>query len=240
MTTMLRVPRSRGALSGVLLVLLGAWGALVPLVGPSFHYAYTPDRNWAYTSGRFWLEILPGVAVVIGGLILLASSYRPAALFGGWLAALGGAWFAVGNVLAPAWHGGSVTAGTPVGSTLTRAVEQIGFFTGLGVVIVLFAAMALGRLSVISVRDARLAERAAEAAAAEETAGEPAAAREPVTTSGPVTGGPVTGGPVTGEPSSTGPVTGSAGPEPAAPDAEPASVTADRAAERVDSASAAQ
>ena len=240
MTTMLRVPRSRGALSGVLLVLLGAWGALVPLVGPSFHYAYTPDRNWAYTSGRFWLEILPGVAVVIGGLILLASSYRPAALFGGWLAALGGAWFAVGNVLAPALHGGSVTAGTPVGSTLTRAVEQIGFFTGLGVVIVLFAAMALGRLSVISVRDARLAERAAEAAAAEETAGEPAAAREPVTTSGPVTGGPVTGGPVTGEPSSTGPVTGSAGPEPAAPDAEPASVTADRAAERVDSASASQ
>ena len=240
MTTMLRVPRSRGALSGVLLVLLGAWGALVPLVGPSFHYAYTPDRNWAYTSCRFWLEILPGVAVVIGGLILLASSYRPAALFGGWLAALGGAWFAVGNVLAPAWHGGSVTAGTPVGSTLTRAVEQIGFFTGLGVVIVLFAAMALGRLSVISVRDARLAERAAEAAAAEETAGEPAAAREPVTTSGPVTGGPVTGGPVTGEPSSTGPVTGSAGPEPAAPDAEPASVTADPAAERVDSASASQ
>ena len=234
MNTMLRVPRSRGALSGVLLVLLGAWGALVPLVGPSFHYAYTPDRNWAYTSGRFWLEILPGVAVVIGGLILLASSYRPAALFGGWLAALGGAWFAVGNVLAPAWHGGSVTAGTPVGSTLTRAVEQIGFFTGLGVVIVLFAAMALGRLSVISVRDARLAERAAEAVAAEETAGEPAAAREPIATSGAVTSGPLAG-----EPRTTA-ETGSAGPEPAAPDAEPASVTADPAAERVDSASAVQ
>jgi hypothetical protein len=234
MNTMLRVPRSRGALSGVLLVLLGAWGALVPLVGPSFHYAYTPDRDWAYTSGRFWLEILPGVAVVIGGLILLASSYRPAALFGGWLAALGGAWFAVGNVLAPAWHGGSVTAGTPVGSTLTRAVEQIGFFTGLGVVIVLFAAMALGRLSVISVRDARLAERAAEAVAAEETAGEPAAAREPIATSSAVTSGPLAG-----EPRTTA-ETGSAGPEPAAPDAEPASVTADPAAERVDSASAVQ
>jgi hypothetical protein len=99
-------------------------------------------------------------------------------LFGGWLAALGGAWFAVGNVLAPTWHGASVTAGTPVGGTLTRAVEQIGFFTGLGIVIVLFAAMALGRLSVINVRDARLAERAAGAAA-----GSPAAASEPVTAS---------------------------------------------------------
>ena len=255
MNTMLRVPRSRGAFSGVLLVLLGAWGALVPFVGPSFHYAYTPDRNWAYTSGRFWLEILPGVAVVIGGLILLASSYRPAALFGGWLAALGGAWFAVGNVLAPAWHGGSVTTGTPVGSTLTRAVEQIGFFTGLGVVIVLFAAMALGRLSVISVRDARLAERAAEAAAAEEEAAGAPAARAPVTTSGSTmaeersTTGPVTAGEpaatsrfATRRPAADGTTaeTGSATPEPAAPDAEPASVTADPAAERVDSTSATQ
>jgi hypothetical protein len=234
MNTMLRVPRSRGALSGVLLVLLGAWGALVPLIGPSFHYAYTPDRAWAFTSGRVWLEILPGAAVVIGGLILLTSSYRPAALFGGWLAALGGAWFAVGNVLAPAWHGGSVTAGTPVGGTLTRAVEQIGFFTGLGIVIVLFAAMALGRLSVISVRDARLAERAAEAAATQARASEPSAAGPPVTTSGPVTSKSTTAD----QPSSTAP-TGSAG-ERVAPDAEPANVSADPAAERVDSASAAR
>src|ERR1039458_912484 len=155
MNGMLRVPRSRGAISGVLLVLLGVWGALIAFVGPSFHYAYTPDRDWVYPSGRFWLEILPGAAAVLGGLILLASSNRPVALSGAWLAALSGAWFAVGNVLAPAWHGGGISAGTPVGGTVTRAVEQIGFFTGLGIVIVLLAAMALGRLSVISVRDAR-------------------------------------------------------------------------------------
>src|ERR1019366_4795162 len=136
MNGMLRVPRSRGAISGVLLVLLGVWGALIAFVGPSFHYAYTPDRDWVYTSGRFWLEILPGAAAVLGGLILLTSSIRPVAL--------SGAWLAVGNVLAPAWHGGGISAGTPVGGTVTRAVEQIGFFTGLGIVIVLLAAMALG------------------------------------------------------------------------------------------------
>ena len=34
MTTMLQVPRTRGAGSGVLLVLLGAWGSLIPLAGP--------------------------------------------------------------------------------------------------------------------------------------------------------------------------------------------------------------
>ena len=62
MNGMLRVPRSRGALSGVLLVLLGAWGALVPFIGPYFHFAYTPDSGWTYTQGRLWLEILPGPA----------------------------------------------------------------------------------------------------------------------------------------------------------------------------------
>ena len=91
MNGMLRVPRSRGALSGLLLVLLGAWGALIPFIGPDFHYAYTPDSAWTYTTGRFWLEILPGCAVVLGGLIVLISSYRPAGLFGAWLAALSGA-----------------------------------------------------------------------------------------------------------------------------------------------------
>jgi hypothetical protein len=160
MNGMLRVPRSRGVLSGLLLVLLGAWGALVPFVGPYFHYAYTPDQAWIYTTGRFWLEVLPGAATMVGGLIVLVSASRPLAHFGAWLAALGGAWFALGSVIGPTWSGMSMSAGTPVGGPVTRALEQIGFFTGLGVVIVLVAGMALGRFSVIGVREARLAKPA--------------------------------------------------------------------------------
>ncbi|HEY2575734.1 MAG TPA: hypothetical protein VGI74_05455 [Streptosporangiaceae bacterium] len=79
---MLRVPRSRGALSGLLLVLLGAWGALIAFVGPYFHYAFTPDRAWVYSSGRFWLEVLPGAAALLGGLIVLLAGTRPTAVFG--------------------------------------------------------------------------------------------------------------------------------------------------------------
>ena len=71
MTRMLQVPRSRGAVSGLLLVLLGLWGALIPLVGPYFHYAYTPDSAWTLTAGRVWLEIVPGAATFVGGIILL-------------------------------------------------------------------------------------------------------------------------------------------------------------------------
>ncbi len=157
-----RIPRSRGALSGVLLILLGAWGGLIPFIGPYFHYAYTPDKTWTYTTGRLWLEILPAAATMLGGLILLVSARRPVAMFGAFVAALGGAWFVVGNLVSTLWNGGTPEAGVPVGSTLNRlAIEELGFFIGLGVVIVFFAAVALGRCAVIGVKDAALAERAA-------------------------------------------------------------------------------
>ncbi len=153
MAGMLRVPRSRGALSGFLLVLLGVWGGLVPFIGPYFHYAYTPDRAWAYTSGRWWLEILPGIATAVGGLILLASANRAVAAFGAWLAALGGAWFVVGRTFS-VWPASIPRVGVATGSALMRTVEEIGFFSGLGVVIVFIAAVALGRFAVMGARQA--------------------------------------------------------------------------------------
>jgi hypothetical protein len=157
---MLRVPRSRGAVSGVALILLGLWGALIPFVGPYFHYAYTPDTGWTYTTGRFWLEILPGAATLVGGIIVLMSSYRPVALLGAWLAAFSGAWFAVGSLLGPTWTRMGMTTGQPVGGTTLRTVEQLGFFTGLGIAIVFFATLTLGRFSVVSVKDTELAAHA--------------------------------------------------------------------------------
>jgi hypothetical protein len=162
MTTM-QVPRSRGAVSGLLLVLLGLWGALIPLVGPYFHYAYTPDKAWTFTAGRTWLEIVPGAAVFLGGVILMVSASRVVAMVGAWLAAAGGAWFAVGTVISPIWPAAStLNPGSPAGTTtLIHQVEHLGFFTGLGVVIVFIAALALGRLAVVGVRDARLADRTA-------------------------------------------------------------------------------
>jgi hypothetical protein len=163
MTRMLVVPRTRGVACGLLLMLLGLWGALIPLVGPYFHYAYTPGTAWTITTGRTWLEIVPGAATFLGGLILLASASRPVAMAGAWLAALAGAWFAVGTVLTPLWPAtAALAAGSPAGATtLLRQLEHLGFFTGLGVAIVFVAALALGRLTVVGVRDVRLAGREA-------------------------------------------------------------------------------
>ena len=160
MTGILRVPRSRGALSGVIVMLLGLWGGFAALVGPYFDFAFAPDTAWSFTSGRVWLEIVPAGAVFVGGLILLVSANRAIAAFGAWLAAVGGAWFAVGVPLSALWPAGD-RLGAPVGGTTRQVVEQVSLLYGLGVVTVFFAAVALGRLAVVGVKDARLAERAA-------------------------------------------------------------------------------
>ncbi|HLN70803.1 MAG TPA: hypothetical protein VK280_26465 [Streptosporangiaceae bacterium] len=139
--------RSRGVASGFLLVLLGAWGALIPFIGPYFHYAYTPDTAWTYTTARLWLEVLPGAAVVLGGVLLMIATGRHVALFGAILAAAGGAWFTLGTMLSPLWNNQVTLGGSPASSTVfMRIMEQLGFFSALGVVIVFIAGAAFGRI----------------------------------------------------------------------------------------------
>jgi hypothetical protein len=201
----------------VLLIVLGAWGALIPLVGPYFHYAYTPDRAWSLTSGRVWLEIAPGAATIAGGLIVLVTRLRPVAMFGAWLAACGGAWFAVGSILSPLWNKGAVSGiGSPLGGTIARAAERIGFFTGLGVVIAVVAGVVIGRLSVVAVRDARLAESRDARRATSRKAEDDEALRDPVVydstadntaTADPATADPATADPATADPATADPAT---------------------------------
>jgi hypothetical protein len=149
MAGIFQIRRSHGILSGVVVALLGIWGGLIPFVGPYFHYAYTPDTAWTYNTGRLWLEILPGAAALLGGLLLIIAGGRHTALFGALLGIAGGAWFALGNVLAPLWTTTN-PAGVPASTTtVMRVAEQIGFFTGLGVALVLVAAFAAGRVSAV-------------------------------------------------------------------------------------------
>ena len=147
MAGMLQIRRSRGAASGFLLVLLGAWGALIPFIGPYFHYAYTPDTAWTYTTARLWLEILPGAAVFLGGILLIIATGRHIALFGALLAAAAGAWFTLGPILSPLWNNHVPLGGSPAGTTVfMRIMEQLGFYSALGVVIVFIAAAEFGRI----------------------------------------------------------------------------------------------
>ena len=164
MAVVTRIPRRRGSLCGLLLVLLGAWGALGPFVGPYFRFAYTPDRAWAYNSGRLYLSVLPGAAAVLGGLLVLATRSRAAGLLGGLLAAAGGAWFIAGQgIVTVLLKQPSIKAGVPLtrhgAAAAARSVtswqylEMLGLFTAVGILIVFFGALAVGRFSMTSHRD---------------------------------------------------------------------------------------
>lgn len=180
----LEIPRTRGAASGFVLILLGLWGALIPFLGPYFAFAYEPDTPWTWTAGRGWLEVLPGLLTVLGGLLLLVSGNRATAMFGGWISVVAGAWFVVGRLFADPWGLGDV--GRPAAATTSGQIAlELAFFSGLGALIIFFGAAALGRLSIRSLRDVRYAQRpiatpvpvAAEPVVAESATHEPEAKR---------------------------------------------------------------
>jgi hypothetical protein len=141
----MRLPRSTGALSGLLIILLGVWGGLIPFVGPYFHYAFGGYRTWHFTTNRLWLDILPGAVAVLGDLMLLGSSRRAPGWLAGWLALVAGAWFAIGPALSLLWHPAGSPIGRPAGGHTRQALELLGYFYRLGVVIAALAAFAMGR-----------------------------------------------------------------------------------------------
>lgn len=132
------IPRSRGAASGLLLVLLGLWGALIPFIGPYFDFAYSPDRPWVWTDARGWLEVLPGAVAVLGGLILIMTRNRATATFGGWLAVAAGVWFIVGRAFAMTLNIGEI--GVPAAATPAKTVAlELAYFSALGAFVVFLA-----------------------------------------------------------------------------------------------------
>jgi hypothetical protein len=155
---MMRIRRSRGAVSGFLLIVLGVWGALIPFFGHHFGFGYTLDEGWTWTAARGWLQVLPGAATAAGGVLLVISQNRATAMLGGWLTVVAGAWFVVGNALAAPLPIDEI--GPPVAqSDAESAVLELAYFSGIGTAIVLLGAIAVGRLSVRSLRDIRYAER---------------------------------------------------------------------------------
>lgn len=141
----MRISRKTGAMTGFMLIVLGLWGGLVPLIGPYFGFAFGSHATWDLTMNRFWLDVLPGAAVVVGGLMLLWSGHRLSGTVASWMAMAGGAWFAVGPAFSRLWEHGPGPIGVPLFGHTRQTFELIGYFYGLGVVVMGLAAFALGR-----------------------------------------------------------------------------------------------
>jgi hypothetical protein len=171
------IPRSRGAMSGLLALVLGVWGAAAPFVGPAIGFAYGGGAQW--TMARGWLQVLPGVVAVVGGVLLLATRHRAVGMLGGWLAVAAGAWFAVGRTVAGPLSLGDV--GAPMADTAARrALLELAYFTGLGALLIFLGAIALGRLSIRAARDVERTARAADEAVPMPAVDEPPTARTEV------------------------------------------------------------
>jgi len=192
-----RISRKTGAMTGFMLIVLGLWGGLVPLIGPYFGFAFGSHATWDLTMNRFWLDVLPGAAVVLGGLMLLWSGHRLSGTVASWMAMAGGAWFAVGPAFSRLWEHGPGPIGVPLFGHTRQTFELIGYFYGLGVVVMGLAAFALGRF----VSRPALIE---EPVVADEMATQPL-----VTQPEPVVAEPVAAQPVAPEPEATRrPITG--------------------------------
>ena len=160
----MRVPWTRGATSGALLLVIGTWAALAPFVGPYLKLAYTPATNtaWHWTAARGWFEVAPGAVAFVGGLVLLMGTNRAVVIAGSWLGIAAGAWLIVSPSLTDVLNQ-SIGTPDPAASARRQALEALSFFYAAGALILFLAAAALGRLTVRSIRDAAIAEqRAAE------------------------------------------------------------------------------
>jgi hypothetical protein len=125
---------------GLLLMLLGAWAFVVPLVGPYFDFGFFTDRTWSFSTRHLELLLLPGALIFAGGL-LVAMPSRGARGLGALLAFAGGAWLLVGPSLYPLWA--SEVRPTQHDRQMTGLL-WIGYFYGTGALTMFLAGVASG------------------------------------------------------------------------------------------------
>lgn len=136
--------------TGLLLTLLGAWGGIVSYVGPKFGYTMGSQSGWAWTSANWQLHLVPGAAVVIGGLMILTAAGRVSAIrTGGLLSVLGGAWLVLGPLFASMWLGPLGAETDTASLNLDQVARPLGYHYLTGLLIVGLAAYALGRRIIV-------------------------------------------------------------------------------------------
>jgi hypothetical protein len=135
-------------LVGLIILLLGVWAAIVPYVGPIFGYSADGSPSWTWNLGHSLLFLVPGVAAVVGGALVMisgravGSAGRGLLACGGLLAMLCGAWLVIGPLAWPALEG---TAFYMVASPLSTLAHGVGYSLGPGALLLAMGGIATGR-----------------------------------------------------------------------------------------------
>ncbi|MBO0715138.1 MAG: hypothetical protein J2O39_08495 [Acidimicrobiales bacterium] len=136
-------------LLGLLVVLLGAWGGIVPFVGPLFGFRSTHSGSFAWTAPHVFLYLIPGAVAMFFGLVLMGAAMERRARFSvskelaGLVIMACGAWFVLGPVVWPIFSSSAVF-GSVTGAQ-ARFVNFLGYNLGPGLLLAAFGAMALVR-----------------------------------------------------------------------------------------------
>jgi hypothetical protein len=133
----------------VLTIALGAWGAIVPYVGPLFGYGATGGGAWHWNLAHSLLGLAPGALAVVVGFLLFAETRGikvgrglPGLFAAGLLVLASGAWFIVGPAAWPviSAHGSYFEAASPYRGLL----NLLGYSFGTGILLTAAGAFIMG------------------------------------------------------------------------------------------------
>jgi hypothetical protein len=128
--------------AGVLAVVVGAWGGIAPYIGHAIRYSADGSATWTWNLQHGLLSLLPGAMAVVGGLLLIASTWAPrerasvlytVGLMGAAvILGLSAVWFLIGASVWPIYFTSHVlTAASPV-RTLS---DMVGYYLAEGFVL---------------------------------------------------------------------------------------------------------
>jgi hypothetical protein len=134
---------------GVVIILISAWGALIPFVEPLFGYHATGTPSWHWNAAHTLLAVVPGAVGIAMGFVVLwranevrVGGGRMGLVLAGLITMLCGAWFIVGPTAWPVMstHGAYFSSIAPLRSLL----YQVGYAIGTGVILVVCGGYVLG------------------------------------------------------------------------------------------------
>jgi hypothetical protein len=135
--------------AGLFTLVLGAWVAFVPFVGPLFDFSADGTSSWTWSLSHSLLFLVPGAVAFVAALMIIVEgiSVGPArhAVLGvaGMIVAVCGAWIVVGPY---AWQVlESTNFFVAGGSPLRELAYWIGYSVGPGGLLLALGAFVLGR-----------------------------------------------------------------------------------------------
>lgn len=142
------VPRFSHGVAGLLIVVLGAWGGIVPFIGPTFGFSADGAGSWHWDLAHALLSLAPGAAACAAGLLILTGattrmSHPFSSGLAGLLAILAGAWFVLGAVAWPVMY--NVGSYFAPGTAMTELEYFVGYFGGAGCLLIALGAFVLGK-----------------------------------------------------------------------------------------------